>query len=121
VPAQLLGHWFLPPAAVKSVGYPCPTHPTAANCFFELTLKATTYQQIRLNGTVREPEGNGDVVVNNNEIYFFNDSFEGCLYLPYGVGRYSWTLKGGVLYFKGISDDCARYAVVPLQGWSRTP
>jgi hypothetical protein len=121
VPAQLLGDWFLPPAAVKSVGYPCPAPATDANCFFQLTLKATTYQQIRLNGTVTEAEGNGEVVVNNNEIDFFNDSFEGCLYLPYGVGRYTWALDGGVLNFTMISDDCPRSAVVPLQGWSRTP
>jgi hypothetical protein len=121
VPAQLLGDWFLPPAAVQSVGYPCPKPPTAANCFFQLTLTATTYQQFRLGGTALLPGGKGDVVVNNNEIDFFNDGFEGCRPLPDGVGRYTWTLTGGVLYFTLISDLCGRSVVVPLQGWSRTP
>jgi hypothetical protein len=121
LPAQLLGDWFLPPAAVLAVGYPCPKPPTAANCFFQLTLTATTYQQFRLGGTALLPGGKGDVVVNNNEIDFFNDGFEGCLPLPDGVGRYTWTLTGGVLSFTLISDRCARSAVVPLQGWSRTP
>jgi hypothetical protein len=121
VPAQLLGDWFLPPAAVESVGYPCPSPPTAANCFFQLTLTATTYLQIRLDGIVKQPDGKGDVVVNNNEIDFFNDAFEGCLYLPDGVGRYTWTLTGGVLDFTLISDPCLRANVESLPGWSRTP
>lgn len=121
VPAQLLGHWFMPPESVVSVGYPCPTHPTAANCFFELTLTATTYVQTRLNGTVSEPDGKGNVVVNDNEIDFFNDSFEGCLFLPNGIGRYTWTLTRGVLYLTDLSDPCPRANVESLQGWRRTP
>jgi hypothetical protein len=121
VPAQLLGDWFLPPAAVQSVGYRCPSPATAANCFFQMTLTATTYQQIRFGGSTKQLGGHGDVVVNNSEIDFFNDGFEGCPPLPAGIGRYSWTLTNGVLLFTLISDQCLRSSVVPLQGWSRTP
>jgi hypothetical protein len=120
VPAELLGDWYLPPAAVLAVGYSCPSQPTAANCFFQLTLTATTYKGLRVNAGTTYGGGQGDVVVNNDEIDFFNDSFEGCPGLPAGVGRYTWELTAGVLYFTLVSDNCGRSVVIPLQGWSRT-
>jgi hypothetical protein len=59
--------------------------------------------------------GSGDVVVTN----FFNGVICG-LKLPDGVGRYTWTLTGGILYFKLISDPCTRWEVYTDEGWSRT-
>src|SRR5579864_2737031 len=44
VPAELVGDWYLPPATVLSYGFTCPSPPTAANCYFLMTLTATTYQ-----------------------------------------------------------------------------
>jgi hypothetical protein len=54
--------------------------------------------------------GTGDVVVNNTEIDFFN-GVVCALQLPDGVGRYKWTLRGGVLQFKLLNHDpCNRAA-----------
>jgi Fibronectin type III domain len=94
VPAQLIGDWFLfLPAVVTAVGgAPCPSPPTHTNCFFQLTLTATTYigAVTALGGS--QPYGSGDVVVNHTEIDFFNGG--GCgLQLPDGVGRYKWALQ----------------------------
>jgi hypothetical protein len=112
VPAQLLGDWFLRTAVVDAIpGFAsnvCPSHPTAENCFVQLTLTATTYSLLA-------PDGGGgadSVVVNHNEIDFFNAPSHGCLDLPNVVGRYKWTLTGGVLHFTLISDPCISAASV---------
>jgi hypothetical protein len=118
VPAQLLGDWFLPPAAVLDLGYTCPLHPNDLNCFAKLTFAATTYQ-LGFKALGANPPGQGDVVVNNNEIDFFNGVNCG-LQLPDGIGRYTWTLTGGVLSFTLISDPCNRASFAYPQGWSRT-
>jgi hypothetical protein len=120
VPAQLLGDWFLPPAAVNAVSSngTCPTPLSATNCFFRLTLNATNYEQAftAIGGTT--DAGQGDVVVNSNEIDFFNGRL--CaIPLPGGIGRYTWTLTGGTLHFTLISDPCTRSAIYTWGDWSR--
>jgi Fibronectin type III domain len=121
-PAQLLGDWFLPEAAAMALnppatgGPPCPNPPTPANCFIQLTLAATTYYL----HIWTQLTASGDVVVNNKEIDFFNGTFCG-LQLPDGVGRYTWTLTGGVLHLTALNPDpCGRDEVLAYQGWSRT-
>lgn len=122
VPVQLLGDWylFLPPdrfAAITS--FSCPSQPTSANCFFQLTLSATTYRQSFTARGGRQSAGQGDVVVNNQEIDFFNGALCG-LQLPDGIGRYSWSIVSGVLSFTLMSDPCGRSEILTAQGWSLT-
>jgi hypothetical protein len=116
--AQLLGDWFLlggdaaaialnPPA---TGGPPCPKPYSAVTCYFQLTLAATTYHLFIGTTLV----GSGNVVVNNDELDVFNGA--NCD----GVGRYKWTLTGGVLLFTLISDPCGRSEVLTYQSWSRT-
>jgi len=82
-PPQLIGHWI-------------EVSPTAGP---DLTLSATHY--------VFE-EGQGDIVVNGDEIDFFHGSACG-LQLPQGVGRYKWRLSGTTLAFTAITvDPCGR-------------
>jgi hypothetical protein len=120
VPAELLGDWFMPPAAVEPVsGVPCPSPATVANCFFQLTLMATTYHQAYTASGGTQAAGQGNVVVSGNEIDFFNGLICG-LKLPDGVGRYTWTITAGVLHFTLISDPCTRWEVYTHQDWSRT-
>jgi hypothetical protein len=123
VPTRLQGNWFLPPAAyiaLNGSATPCPAPATAANCNFELTLMATTYREAYTARGGTQQAGQGDVVVNNNEIDFFNGVLCG-RHLPDGVGRYRWALTGGVLYLTLISDPCPRPGPLVYQGWSRTP
>ena len=115
MPAQLLGAWFIPEAAVIAVNGSgsssgCPTPLSAATCYFQLTLTATTYHLYI--GT--QGGGAGNVVVNNNEVDFFNGA------LCDGVGRYQWTITGGVLVITLISDPCGRSEILTYQSWSRT-
>ena len=82
-PPQLIGTWI-------------EVSPTAG---LDLTLNATHYMF---------EEGRGDIVVNGNEIDFFNGDACG-LHLPQGVGRYTWKLSGTTLTFTGITaDPCGR-------------
>jgi hypothetical protein len=119
VPAQLLGDWFLPPAAAEAaVGVSCPSPSTTSNCFYELTLAPTRYKLVWRDGSL-SGTGTGDAVVNNNEMDFFNGVNCG-LQLPDGVGRYTWTLTRGLLIFTLISDPCGRSPDLSQQGWSRT-
>jgi hypothetical protein len=67
----------------------------------------------------KQDAGQGNVVVSNHQIDFYNGVICG-LKLPDGVGRYTWTITAGVLYFTLISDPCARWEVYTHQGWSRT-
>lgn len=46
----------------------------------------------------------GAIVVNGNEIDFFNVKACG-LYLPEGVGRYKWSLQGTTLHFTPLNED----------------
>jgi hypothetical protein len=121
VPAQLLGAWYLPAADLVAVsGVACPLRPTAANCFWQLLLTATAYSQALTARTGLQGGGRGDVVVNNNEIDFYNGAYCG-LQLPDGVGRYTWKIRGGLLHLTLISDPCPRAAVYTHKSWSRTP
>jgi hypothetical protein len=126
VPTQLLGDWFMamPPAVIEArTGVACPSPPTAENCFFQLTLMASTSHAYFVANPGREDLGLGDVVVNKDEIDFFNGVYcevnQG-LHLPDGVGRYAWKLTGGLLYLTNISDPCTRSHFFSYQGWSRT-
>jgi hypothetical protein len=122
VPDQLLGDWFMamPPAIIEGVtGVPCPSPPTAENCFFQLTLMASTSHAYFVASPGVEDLGLGDVVVNNNEIDFFSGVYCG-IRLPGGVGRYTWKITGALLYLTNISDPCTRAHFFSYQGWSRT-
>jgi hypothetical protein len=120
LPAQLLGNWYLPGAALmNAVGEPCPANPAATNCFFQLTFEATNFQQFFLYAGGYSGTSQGDVVVKNNEIDFFNEG-TCALKLPDGVGRYTWRVTAGVLYFTLISDPCGRRDVYTNRGWRRT-
>jgi len=117
VPAQLLGDWFLGPAVtvVADGASACPSPPTAANCFTQLNLTATEYHV----SLVQTPTAAGNVVVNSDEIDFFNGGNCG-LQLPDGVGRYKWTITGGVLQMTLLDQDpCGRDPILAQQ-WSRT-
>jgi ABC-type transport system substrate-binding protein len=82
-PSELIGTWI-------------EVSPTAG---LDLTLSAAHYAF---------GEGHGDIVVNGNEIDFFNGDSCG-LPLPQGVGRYRWKLSGTTLTFTGITvDPCGR-------------
>jgi hypothetical protein len=120
VPAALLGDWFLPPASVAAnTNMVCPSPPTGANCFYRLSFTAMNYRQwvTGYGGTLAS--GSGEVVVNGNEIDFYNGALCG-IHLPDGVGRYTWTVTGGVLRFTLISDPCPRSDLLTYGGWSRT-
>ena len=123
VPAQLLGDWYkvMPSDTFTAMSsYPCPAHPTPANCFFQLTLTATSYNQSFTALGGRQDAGQGDVVVNQREIDFFNGALCG-LQLQDGVGRYKWTLTGGVLHLALISDPCPRSEILAYPtGYSHT-
>ena len=119
VPAQLLGTWLL------DTPNPDPglTETGIINGKVKVTLTATTYL---VQG---EPAAAGSVVVNNNEIDFFSQVPGGTpnchLRLPDGVGRYTWTLAGGVLHFAPLiqsgyfGDPCGRL-VFTDQSYIRT-
>jgi len=110
VPAQLLGSWFLSPAELN-VAAGCPLPLNGKTCSLDLTLMSTTY---RFQGTVGIP-GPGDVVVNKHEIDFYNAP------CGPGVGRYGWTLTGGVLHLTPLNyDPCGRVIYLANESFSRT-
>jgi hypothetical protein len=124
VPAQLLGDWFLPPAAEDAIwGFaaPCPKPPTAKNCFIQLTLTATT-EHLQIKAGAMQDVGTAQAVVDGAEIYFFDSSFCGQK-LPAGVGHYKWTItSGGDLQMTTISEACSpRDQFMATQAWSRAP
>jgi hypothetical protein len=114
VPAQLLGDWFLPPSVAQDL------EGNAVCVLLKLTLTATTYQITRTALGVCGTGSSGDVVVNQSEIDFFNGSGGMSGECVDTVGRYTWTLTSGLLYFTLISDPC-RPALQLQHGWSRTP
>jgi hypothetical protein len=108
VPAQLLGNWILhTPNLDPQLGLSGLT-----NGKLLLTLTLTTYRVVAVNNNPHPASVDaGSVVVNNNEIDLFSEiSGEPFCHpqLPDGVGRYAWTLTGGVLHFTMISDPCGR-------------
>jgi len=109
VPAQLLGDWFQPPAVVKDFDG------SAVCVLLKLTFTAATYQITHTALGVCGIGGSGDVVVNGTEIDFLNGAGE----CANTVGRYTWTLTSGLLYFTVISGAC-RPAIDLQHGWSRT-
>jgi quercetin dioxygenase-like cupin family protein len=107
VPAQLLGNWLLHTPNLD----PGFTEAGIINGKVKLTLTATTYL---VEGV---PAAAGSVVVDKNEIDFFSQTSgtPNChLQLPDGVGRYTWTLAGGILHFAPLiqsgyfGDPCGR-------------
>ena len=101
---------------------------------------------MRLSGnTYAFGQSNGNVVVNGNEIAFFNgsgcagDAFmilstspglgslrspnNGCpISLPGGVGRYSWTVSGTEAHFEALSPDpCGRSDLLAGVTWTKRP
>jgi hypothetical protein len=117
VPAQLLGVWLLhtpnpdPGMALDGI----------INGQVQLTLTPTTYSVETLStDPIQRVTESGAVVVNTNEIDFFTETSGQpfChLQLPDGVGRYKWTLIGGVLHFATVvasgyfGDPCGRLVV----------
>jgi len=113
VPAQLLGTWFLPPAALDAL-IGCPKPLRYQTCSLRLDLVPTSYSFQGAGGA-----GPGDVVVNNTEIDFFNAP--GCGSGRYFVARYTWTLKPGVLHFTPLNaDPCGRSAYLANQSYINT-
>jgi hypothetical protein len=120
VPSELWGNWYLPGASVTQVsGDRCPSNPTPTNCFFQLMLGGSTWSisYAALGGIVVPSQGN--VVANRNEMDFYNSAYCG-LQLPAGLGRFTWRVTTGVLYFTLISDTCSRANVLTNRGWTRT-
>jgi hypothetical protein len=85
VPSQLAGDWL------EQVSY--PTHAA------ELFLDGTNFE-ILFDGT----DNVGMVVVNGNEIDFFN-GYRCSILLPGGVGRYQWSVQAGTLHLTAITPD----------------
>ena len=85
-PAQLRGDWL----SIETSGLP-PVR---------LTIRESSYRASR----VGEAGGSGEIVVRGDEIDFFNSAL--CaLYLPEGVGRYRWRIKGNKLQLHVIEKD----------------
>jgi len=125
VPAQLQGAWLMhtpnpdPGLALDGI----------LNGKTQLTLTATTYrvESVNNNPLPRYPEV-GSVVVNNNEIDFFSETSGEPLChfrLPNDIGRYTWTLKSGVLHIATLvasgyyGDPCGRLDIAD-QSYIRT-
>ena len=120
VPSQVWGNWYLSGAAVTQVSQtPCPSPPTPTNCFFQLMLGGSTWSisYVATGGIVVPSQGN--VVANSNEMDFYNSDYCG-LQLPAGLGRFTWRVTAGILYFTLISDACTRAHVLTNRGWTRT-
>jgi hypothetical protein len=85
-PAQLQGDWL----SIETSGL-SPVR---------LTIRESSYRASR----VGEAGGSGEIVVRGDEIDFFNSGLCG-LYLPEGVGRYRWRIKGNKLQLHVIEKD----------------
>ncbi|MEP6638567.1 MAG: hypothetical protein ABJC39_04390 [Chloroflexota bacterium] len=84
-PAQLIGTW----TRVVST----------ANSGAVVTFTSNNFRVADSSGGA-----NGSIVVNGNEIDFFNVKSCG-LFLPSGVGRYEWGLQGTTLHFTPLNSD----------------
>ena len=98
IPAQLDGAWrqVVDPSVV-------------------MILTANYYSQAGPDGS-----GHGNVAVNGSEIDFFNGS-QCYLSPPAGIGKYRWTVSGGLLVFSPVnSDPCPRASyLADLKGWQK--
>ena len=96
-PSLLIGSWY-----------------QVASSTTVLTLTATRYI---LRDTAEQ--GNGDIVVNGQEIDFFSGTL--CsLALPQGVGRYRWTLQGVHLHLAPLNTDpCGRIGLLTNQTFTK--
>ncbi len=84
-PAELQGDWL----SIETSGLP-PVR---------LTIRESSYRASRGGD-----DGSGEIVVRGDEIDFFNSAI--CaLYLPEGVGRYRWRIKGNKLQLHVIEKD----------------
>lgn len=85
VPAALTGNWILSKSAPGSSP--------------DLVFQGNRYELDTSGGITF-----GNVTVNGNEMDFFNGSM--CrIPLPGGVGRYRWSLRGGLLQFTPLGQD----------------
>ena len=101
VPSALAGTWYF------------PLHST------EVELSGNDYRVIQ---TSPANHAAGNVVVNGDEIDFFNGS--GCgIPLPEGIGRYRWELQdSGSMHFTALNTDpCGRVDILADATWTRTP
>jgi hypothetical protein len=98
------------PEALRGVWYE-PSYPT------KMTLEGNDYTFIQ---PARSAHGN--VVVNGDEIDFFNGDQCG-FPLPRGVGKYHWELVDeSTIKFTGLNEDpCGRIDILSGVTWSRTP
>jgi hypothetical protein len=118
LPAQLQGDWALQADAAGLIaGGLCSKPYTIATCMFKLTFTGTTY-----TFATNVPEhqgGGGDVVVNGNQLAFFNGQACG-LQPPAGVGHYTWTVTGTVLRLTPVDlDPCPRQPYLANQDYVR--
>ena len=103
VPSQLQGDWFF----------------HRGDGWVQLTLDGNQYTLQGYHNGRFGAAANGNVVVNADEIDFFNGDQCG-IPLPGGVGRYRWTLSGALLHFAALSDDpCGRTEDLADQNYQR--
>jgi hypothetical protein len=119
VPARLQGDWVMQVQEADAVaGGHCPRPLAVATCTFKLTLTPTTYEWT--TNVAGFSGGGGDVLVNGNEMDFFNGDQCGEP-LPGGIGRYGWTLSNGTLRFKSLNyDSCPRQPFLANQIYDRS-
>jgi hypothetical protein len=92
VPAQLQGDWFY----------------HRADGWVQLTLNGEQYGLRGIQNPHFGAPAAGSVVINGDEIDFFNGDQCG-IPLPGGIGRYRWTVTGGVLALSPLNaDPCGR-------------
>jgi hypothetical protein len=80
-----------------------------------LTVGEGTYRASRGGGA-----GGGQIVVKGNEIDFFSSAICG-LYLPEGVGRYGWRIRGKMLHLDAIGKDPCGGRAAGLDGVTFKP
>lgn len=119
VPAQVQGDWVMQVQEAAAIaGNQCPTPLAVATCMFKLTITPTTYEWT--TNVAGFSGGGGDVLVNGNEMDFFNGDQCG-EQLPGGIGRYGWMLSNGTLSFKALnSDSCPRQPFLANQIYDRS-
>lgn len=98
------------PQALSGLWYEA-SHPST------ITLQGNDYTVVQPGAGAR-----GNVVVNGDEIDFFNGNLCG-LRLPRGVGKYRWELVGdSAVKFTGLNEDpCPRVDILAGVTWTRTP
>lgn len=101
MPSSLAGTWYH------------PLHST------EVNLSGNEY---RVTQTDPANHAEGNVVVDGDEIDFFNGNGCGVL-LPGGIGRYRWKLQdSGSVHFTALNQDpCGRADILENATWTRAP